>query len=281
MLQRIVSNIRSVSVSEAVPWERVVAAAVVLIVGILLVRVLARISVRMLAKGLKNSSRELIRKILVYIGSTVVLIMVLNAAGVSVGALLGAAGVVGIAIGIASQAGISNIVSGLFLLSERFYDLGDVITVGGRTGVVYSIDLLSIRLKTFDNTLIRIANQELISRDIVNVTRFPIRRMDITLTVEHETPVDPALEALRTVPSRIEEALEVPEAFVLFNDFTNRGLELRLGVWFQKDDFIVVRNKIGAAIQSALADNEIALVATRIIVADDRSGDGSTSPQSG
>lgn len=270
MIQRIVADIQAVSISAAIPWERLSAGLIILIVGIVVVRILARVSVRMLAKGLKSASRELIRKVLVYIGSILVLILVLNAAGVSLGALLGAAGVVGIAIGIASQAGISNIVSGLFLLSERFFDLGDVITVGGRTGVVYSIDLLSIRVKTFDNTLIRIANQELISRDIVNITRFPIRRMDFSLTLDHAVSVETAILALQSVPSRVEAALEVPEAFVLFGGFTDRGLEMRLGVWFQRDDYIAVRNGIGTALQAALSEAQIDIVTTRITVIDDR-----------
>ena len=186
------------------------------------------------------------------------LVAVLNAAGVSVGALLGAAGVVGIAVGIASQASLSNIISGLFLVSERFFEIGDVVRVGEQTGVIYSIDLLSIKIRTFDNVLIRIPNQQLIEQNIVNITRFPIRRMDFVITVPLNAPVQEVLAALREATTCSGCALVEPEALCLFKGYAEGGAQYTLGVWFERTNFVKVRNGISAAVQRALRERGIA-----------------------
>ena len=112
-------------------------------------------------------------------------------------ALFGAAGVVGIIIGVASQTSIGNIISGLFLVGEKSFELGDVVRIGDKTGTVYSIDLLSIKVKTFDNLLIRIPNQSVISTEVTNVTKFPIRRLEFQIGVAYK-------EDLRKVKTILE-----------------------------------------------------------------------------
>ncbi|MFW5795752.1 MAG: mechanosensitive ion channel family protein, partial [Alkalispirochaeta sp.] len=207
--------------------------------------------------GLRDQSRELIRKTILYIGTALLFVMVLNGAGVSVGALLGAAGVVGIAIGIASQASLSNIISGLFLVSERFFEIGDVVRIADHVGTVQSIDLLSIKVKTFDNVLIRIPNQQLIEKDIVNITRYPIRRMDFTVTVAPMEDVERTLDALRFAPEGVAQVLEEPEPFVMAGDFSEGGLTLKLGVWFERPNYVAVRNAIVYRLQQVFRERSI------------------------
>ena len=110
---------------------------------------------------------------------------VLGELGVKLTALLGAAGIVGIAVGFASQTSVSNIISGLFLISEKPFAIGDVLKVGGTTGIIQSIDLLSIKIRTFDNLFVRIPNEKILSSEVTNITRFPIRRMDIVFQVDY------------------------------------------------------------------------------------------------
>ena len=78
----------------------------------------------------------------------------------------GTAGIAGIAIGFASQTSVSNIISGIFLISERPFSVGDQIQVGTTKGIILSIDLLSVKLRTFENQLIRIPNESLIKSGV-------------------------------------------------------------------------------------------------------------------
>jgi small-conductance mechanosensitive channel len=252
-------------------WESLLSAIVVLIIGFVILRVSTRMLMKALGRGLRDQSRELVRKTILYVGATVLFVMVLNAAGVSVGALLGAAGVIGIAIGIASQTSLSNIISGLFLVSERFFEIGDILKVGETSGVVVSIDLLSVKIKTFDNILVRIPNQQLIEQNITNVTRFPVRRMDIVVIVAGSVPVSVAIETLRNAATSLGTVLEEPEPLVLFRGFVENGTELLLGVWFERANYVAVRNAMAQAIQTLFHERGLPIRTRSIVVQEDSS----------
>ena len=109
------------------------------------------------------------------------MLTVLSIFDIDLTALLGAAGIAGLTIGVASKNSVGNIISGIFLISEKSFQVGDVVKIKDKTGIVYSIDLLSIKLRTFDNLYVRIPNENIINSDVTTVTRFPIRRMDINI----------------------------------------------------------------------------------------------------
>ena len=207
------------------------------------------LTVRLTRNRLTPQGRMVAQKTVVYAGGVIVLINVLAALGVNLNAILGAAGIAGIAIGFASQTSISNLISGLFLISEKPFAVGDVIQAGDTTGVVLSIDLMSVKIRTFDNQFVRVPNQELLSGKLTNVTRFPIRRMDIPLRLSYKTD----LQRLRTVLLELARqnpwCLDEPEPLILFSGFGESSLEVLLGLWFVKDDFLVLKNSIMLAIK--------------------------------
>ena len=109
--------------------------------------------------------------------------------GFKLSVLLGAAGVLTVAVGFASQTSASNIISGLFLLGERPFSVGDVIRVGSTTGEVLSIDLLSAKLRTFENLFVRIPNETLIKSEVTNLSRLPVRRLDLKIGIAYKEEV--------------------------------------------------------------------------------------------
>jgi len=181
--------------------------------------------------------------------------LVLSELGVKLSALLGAAGVLGIAVGIASQKSLGNIISGFFLVSDKTFEVGDVITIGTKTGVVHSLDLLSIKLRTFDNTLIRIPNDSIISTEITNITRFPIRRMDFTLNVAYKEKLSRVKELLLEIARSNPLCLDEPEPFFLYKEFGSSGVELLFAVWFEKSNYVDVKNSVFEEIKQRF-DNE-------------------------
>lgn len=266
-MNRLLQSTQNFSLESFQNWERLISAVVVFLVGFFLLRIGTRMLMKAVGKNLREQSSDLLRKMIVYTGATVLFVMVLNAAGVSVGALLGAAGVLGIAVGIASQASLSNIISGLFLVSERFFEIGDVVKIGDHTGSVQSIDLLSIKLRTFDNLLIRIPNQQLIEKDFLNVTRFAIRRMDINVTVSPQYDVERVLEALRSIADGVPQVLDEPEPLCIASEFGENGLNVRLGVWFERSNYVVVRNAVFARMQQVFKERGIP-IRTRTVTID-------------
>lgn len=268
-MAQLLNNVRGINLSGLPEWEAVAGALLVFLVGFVILRIAIRIVMKVLARGIREQSRELLRKTLIYVGAVLLFVIVLNTAGVSVGALLGAAGVVGIAIGIASQASLSNVISGFFLVSERFFEIGDVVRIGENTGIIASIDLLSVKVKTFDNVLIRVPNQRLIEQDIVNITRFPLRRMQFSVVVPTQIALAKVFEALEAAAGNVADVLQEPEPFIYFRDFTENGSEVSVGVWFERQNFVRVRNDMAQSIQEVFTQRGIPIRTRSISVLSD------------
>jgi small-conductance mechanosensitive channel len=222
------------------PAVRIIA---LVVLGFPLVFALAAFAGGAARKRLTPQANMLIRKGIVYFGSIAILIAVLKQSGFELTALLGAAGIVGIAIGFASQTSVSNIISGLFLISERPFEVGDIIQVGSTKGVILSIDLLSVKLRTFDNHMIRIPNEMLIKNE-VNITRFPIRRLDIQVKVAYKEDVDKVRTVLIDIAERNPFCLDEPEPAVRFDNFGDSALEFLFAVWCVREDYLKLKNKI-------------------------------------
>jgi small-conductance mechanosensitive channel len=239
--QQIVAWFRSLSPEVVTKGIRI---AAYLAGGFLLVRLLVVGVQRVFMKKATPQRRMVARKVIAYTGFVIVLMTVLAELGVKLTAILGAAGIVGIAVGFASQTSVSNIISGLFLISEKPFAVGDVIRVGTTTGIIQSIDLLSIKLRTFDNLFVRIPNEKILSSEVTNVTRFPIRRMDITLQVCYREDLDRVRAVLAEIARANRFCLDEPAPVILVTEFRENGVELLFGPWFSKTDFVDLKNSI-------------------------------------
>jgi small-conductance mechanosensitive channel len=217
---------------------------VLLFVGFPLILSFAALVGRSTRKRLTPQANMLIRKGIVYFGSIVIFIAVLNQSGYKLTALLGAAGIVGIAIGFASQTSVSNIISGLFLISEKPFAVGDIIQVGTTKGTILSIDLLSVKLRTFENHFIRIPNEVLIKNEVRNISRFPIRRLDIELGVAYKENIQKVREVLLDIADKEPLCLDEPEPDVRFQNFGDSALEFLYAIWCIREDYLKLKKKV-------------------------------------
>jgi small-conductance mechanosensitive channel len=194
----------------------------------------------------------LVTRAISYLGLGIIVAVVLLEFGVNPGPLLGAAGIVGLAVGVASQASLSNMISGLFLVSEKPFAVGDVIRSGDTVGIVESIDLLSVKIRTFDNLFIRVPNEKLANTTLVNITRYPIRRLDVKLVVPFETDLGVLFDLLRSIAKEDPACLQEPEPLLVPDTYTEEGIRVLFGVWFAKSDFLSVKSSIYQAIADRL-----------------------------
>ena len=237
--------------------DKAIRIGVILVISLILIHGLAFLVKRSFTYRLSKQSRMIVNRIIVYIGYVVLCMVILNELNFNINALFGAAGVVGIVIGVASQTSIGNIISGFFLVSERSFELGDTVRLGDKIGTVYSVDLLSIKIRTFDNLLIRIPNQTVISTELVNITRFPVRRMDITVGVAYKEDLAKVFDVLKEVASKNPLYLEEPEPLILLQGFGSSSIDILLGVWFEKSNFREVKNSIIMEIKEAFEKENI------------------------
>jgi small-conductance mechanosensitive channel len=223
----------------------------ILVTGLSSIHLITFLVKRSLRKQLSRQRMMLISRTILYTGYTGLVLIVTRELNYDLTALFGAVGVMGIVIGVASQTSIGNIISGLFLVGEKSFELGDVVKVGDKTGTVYSIDLLSVKIKTFDNLLIRIPNQSVISSELTNITRFPIRRLDFQIGVAYKEDLRKVKSVLENVARNNPLCLEEPESYILFQSFGDSSINITFGVWFEKANYTAVKNSVFVEIKEA------------------------------
>ncbi len=223
--------------------------ALLLVVGIpgsyLLTRLIGRVSRR----SLSPQHQMILVKVVLYTCITVVLLTALNELGFHLSTLLGAAGIIGIALGFASQTSVSNIISGLFLIAEKPFVVGDIVQVGATTGAVLSVDILSVKLKTFDNRFIRIPNETLIKSEVVNFTRFPIRRIDIAVGVAYKEDLDRVTRVLEEVADTCLDSLKDPAPLVFVTGYGASSIDFQCSVWAPREKWLNTRTAMFKAIK--------------------------------
>jgi small-conductance mechanosensitive channel len=192
------------------------------------------------------------RKVAYYLVLALAAVSALRELGVNLSVLLGAAGIVSVAMGFAAQTSASNLISGLFLMVERPFVVGEVIEVAGTTGEVLSIDLLSVKLATADNLFVRVPNETLVKAQITNLSRHPIRRYDMQLGIAYGEKIGRVRDILMAVAEKNPLCLRQPEPILLFQGFGESTVRLQFSIWAATDNFVALRNTMAEEVKDAL-----------------------------
>jgi len=180
------------------------------------------------------------------------LIIAASQVGIHITPLLGGLGVAGLAVGLAVRDTVSNMVSGLIILWDRPFEIGDVISIDGAEGRVERIGLRSTHLRSADGARVIIPNSMISTTRITNRTAPGTTRLriPITLTVDRDTPAlgQALLGALRADPHVLPDPppqLQIMEV----NDWT---VKVELWAWVRTADAETVRLRLHDQILTAL-----------------------------
>ncbi len=199
---------------------------------------------RLIGTRLTEQIRYLIKKAIDYTAVVVIVMTVFNRLGINFSALLGAAGIAGVAVGFAAQTSVSNVISGLFVMTERAFQIGDVLQVDSVVGIVETFDLLSVRLRTFDNRLVRIPNETIIKTNLVNMTHYTVRRFDLRVGVAYGTDLRKVEAILRDIAGHNPFAVAEPAPIMIFDSFSSSSIDVIFGVWGAKETFLDLKNSM-------------------------------------
>jgi small-conductance mechanosensitive channel len=226
-------------------------AGITLLVGWLLARLISKMSQPFLTKNFDRHQRILTERLIFWLPMALFIVTALNQAGFDLGILLGAAGILSVAIGFASQTSAANIISGLFVVGERSISVGDIVQVGTYTGEVLSIDWLSIKLRTFDNLFVRIPNESFIKSEVTNLSKFPIRRVDMQVRIAYSQDIGHTRSVLLDVAAHNPLCLESPEPLIIMRGFGESSIDMQFSVWTLRENFLRMRNSLQEDIKNA------------------------------
>lgn len=244
------------------------------LIGILVILLIMWIVYKIITRSVKKIPEEklstqrsmIIQRIIRYAFFVLVAMYILSLFGIKLSAIWGAAGVAGIAVAFAAQTSVSNIISGFFVIAEKALKIGDLINVAGETGIVDSIGLLSIKVHTLDNQMIRIPNSTIINSNLRNTSYFNVRRLNVEVSVAYNTDLQNALDTLLTAPALCKNVLKDPAPVVWIDGFGESGVQMTLAVWFKSENFFAAKNESFIAVKKVFDDSKIEIPYNKLVV---------------
>lgn len=207
--------------------------------------------------GLRNSVRTGIG----YLGVGIAGLIGISAAGINLSSLALVAGALSLGVGFGLQNIVSNFVSGLILLAERPFKVGDWVVTGTTEGFVKRISVRATEIETFPRQTIIVPNSELINARVGNWThRNKLGRADVPVRVAYTTDPRRVMDILLEIGRAHPKVLRNPEPVVLFQNFGETMLDFELRVFL--GDVLngtAVKNDLRLAIFERFRDEKIGL----------------------
>jgi moderate conductance mechanosensitive channel len=187
-------------------WLNIVIVIAVLLVVILLVRIVARRMRRLVDKKISDEKMvikkrtytftSVISNLIIVVSTVAAILVIADQVGISVTPLLAGAGVAGIVIGFGAQSLIKDLINGIFILLEQWYQMNDIVTIGDTSGVVERFNLRTTVLRDLEGTLHFIPNGEI--SKLSNRTHTWSRAL-IEVGVHYKENIDRVVEILEEV----------------------------------------------------------------------------------
>ena len=220
---------------------------VVNIVVFLLILIIGRFVikgfVKLTRKLLKRSNRvsETLENFVVSVVGKVLWVVLLMVAlprlGIDIAPLIAGLGVTGFIVGFAFQESLGNLASGLMLLLNSPFKIGDYIEAAGHAGAVNELNLMATTLTTPDNKKIVIPNRAIWGGSIVNYTALETRRVDMTVGISYSADIGKAISVIAEKLGGISQILKEPATQIELVEMADSSVNLVVRPWVKTADY--------------------------------------------
>lgn len=200
-------------------------------------------------------------KFIKYLVYLVVILITLSAGGVNITLLITASAALFVGLGLALQELFQDIIGGIFIITDKSLQVGDIVETEGKVGKVVEIKLRTTRAITRDDRVIIIPNHKFMSDIVYNYTQNNNRtREEIKVGVAYGSDVQLVTTVLLSCLADDKEILNIPEPFVLFDDFGDSGLLFSLHFYIN-DSFkaLKIKSRIRYSIDALFRENNITI----------------------
>lgn len=220
------------------------------LVWILAVMLAGKILLMLLRRVLRhvfNKSRKIndlmasfLLKVVSAIGWIVVAMIVLDKVGVNLAPIIAGLGVTGFILGFAFQESIGNLLSGVMIVLNAPFRIGDYVDVGTLSGTVKEMDMMCVTLATADNKRVTVANKLVWGNAIVNYSFTENRRVEMGVSVAYGSDIAKVKQLIQTLLESYPEVLVDPSPVVEVNKLNNYSVDLVVRPWTKPADYWTV-----------------------------------------
>lgn len=217
--------------------DKIFTAVITLVVGILAIKAVMRLLTRALERSkLEKAAYSLILS-LAKVGLYLLLGMSLATSfGIDVTGVVALASVLTLAVSLALQNILTNVLGGFTLLTTHPFHSGDYVDIGGQSGTVTQIDMSYTRLVTPDNKVICIPNSTVLASEVVNYSANDTRRAEIKVSAGYDAPTQKVIDAL-ALAATVDNALLEPAPFAAVESYGDNAINYTLRFWAKTEDY--------------------------------------------
>ena len=233
----------------------------VLVIGLLLAGIISR----WVDRAMTRSSRfeptvaNFLSSLVKYALWALVLVTVLGQFGVQTTSILAALGGMALAVGLALQGTLSNVASGVMILVQKPFKVGEAINAGSVTGTVQQIGLFTTELKQFDGLFVMVPNSELWNQAIVNYNRHPTRRLELVVGIAYGDSMARAREELLKLALTDDRVLDDPEPVTFVSSLDDSSVGIGMRVWCSTPDYLGLSWDMTEAVKARFDDVGISI----------------------
>lgn len=217
--------------------DKVFTAVITLVAGILVIKAVMRLLTRALEKSkLEKAAYSLILS-LAKVGLYLLLgLSLATSFGIDVTGVVALASVLTLAVSLALQNMLTNVLGGFTLLTTHPFHSGDYVDIGDQSGTVTQIDMSYTRLVTPDNKVVCIPNSTVLASEVVNYSANDTRRAQIRVSAGYEAPTQKVIDAL-VLAATVDNALLEPAPFAAVESYGDNAINYVLRFWTKTGDF--------------------------------------------
>jgi small-conductance mechanosensitive channel len=216
--------------------DRIVFSTIAIIIVFLVYKLLTRQITKLKEqRKLDENIAFNLKRVFQGVAGLAILAVVFAQFGIEVGVIAGLLALAGGTImGFAAMNTIGNAIAGIIVMTSRPFKIGDRIFFNGKFADVVAIDLIYTRMKTLDNVLVSVPNQELLKSEIDNYGRKTTVRRSCSITAGYELTAEQVETALLEAASKAEDILKDPKPYVWMTNFGDYAVEYTLYVFINR-----------------------------------------------
>ena len=218
-------------------FQDVCRSVLLLVVGVLAIRIIRKVLQTSLEKTrLERAAHSLITSLAnaalyILLGLTVA-----SSLGIDVTSIVALASVLTLALSLALQNMVSNIIGGFTILYTHPFHSGDYVEIAGQGGTVKEINMTYTMLATADNKLISIPNSAVVAAQIVNYSAAETRRVEVAVTASYDAPTQKVLDAL-VLAGTVDKVLPDPAPKAVITAYGDSAISYSLRLWVATPDY--------------------------------------------
>ena len=234
-------------------------AVILLVIGILVIRLVMSLLKKALEKSkLEKAAHTLILSLARAALYILLLLSVASALGIDVTGIIALASVLTLALSLALQNMVSNIIGGFTILYTHPFHSGDYVEIAGQAGTVQEINMTYTKLATPDNKVISIPNSAVVAAQIVNYSAQSTRRVDISVSAAYSVPTQKVIDAL-ALAGTMDKVLLDPAPFAAVDSYGESAIRYVLRVWVKSEDYWDVYFTLNQRVKTVFDEQGVAM----------------------